>query len=134
MNKLVLLILSVFLLLPMNTSWAVEADVSNDITTQVETEIIDGVSSATEEVIEATSNDDVYKEPIAKKKLFKKFFAAMGGVVISSLALFIILSLYNRAREKFLNPVKTTEGETSLESPEDLNSAVKTFLDKTKWD
>lgn len=133
MNKIILIILTAFLLLPMNISWAVEADVVNEPVVQAESQVVEDVLNTTEEIIEDNSNE-VYKAPIGKRQLFKKFFAAMGGVVISSLALFVILSFYNRARERFLNPVKTTEGETSLESPEDLNGAVKTFLDKTKWD
>ena len=134
MNKLFLIILSAFLLLPVNFSWAVEADVSN--LPASESEIQDEqVLTDVPEIVEEQSNlENVYKQPVSKKKLAKKFLAAMGGVAASSLALFFLLTIYNKAREKYLNPVKTTDGEMSLESPDDLNSAVKTFLDKTKWD
>jgi hypothetical protein len=74
-----------------------------------------------------------FKEPISKRKIAKKFLAAMGGVGISSFAIFFMLTVYNRMREGFQNRVKTPEGETSLETPEDLNGAIRVFLDKTKW-
>lgn len=140
MNKLFLIILSAFLLLPVNFSWAVEADVSNENTAQVEIQETESVNTEEVSSIEEESDvgqinaGDVYKQPLAKKKLVKKFLAAMGGVAVSSFALFFLLTIYNKTREKFLNPIKTNDGEVSLESPEDLNGAVKSFLDKTKWD
>ena len=57
----------------------------------------------------------------------------MAGVTVSSIAIFILLTVYNRFRERYLSAVKTPEGEISLETPEDINSALKIFLDKTKW-
>ena len=76
---------------------------------------------------------ETFKQPISRRKIAKKFLAAMGCVALSSLLIFLILSLYNRIREKFLNQVKTPDGETSLETPDDYESAVRTFLDKTNW-
>ena len=63
----------------------------------------------------------------------KKFLAAMGGVMASSLAIFFILTAYNRIRENCVNNIRTPDGEVSLETPDDLDSAVRTFLDKTNW-
>lgn len=74
------------------------------------------------------------KQPVSKRKIVKKFLLAMGGVAASSFLIFFGLTLYNKIRESFTNQVKTPEGEISLETPEDLETAVKTFLDKTKWD
>ena len=74
-----------------------------------------------------------YKHPISKRKIAKKFLAAMGGVAVSSFAIFFLLTLYNRIREGYCTKVTNPEGETSLETPDDLNSAVRIFLDKTKW-
>ena len=57
----------------------------------------------------------------------------MAGVAASSFIIFFMLTVYNRFRDRFLEQVKTPEGETTLESPDNLNDAVKIFLDKTNW-
>lgn len=74
-----------------------------------------------------------YKQPVSKRKIAKKFLFAMGGVGASSLIIFLILSLYNKVREGFPSGAKTPEGEVSLETPDDLQGAVRAFLDKTDW-
>ena len=56
----------------------------------------------------------------------------MGGVGVSSFAIFFLLTIYNRVRENY-KQVKTPEGETTLETPQDMETAVKIFLEKTKW-
>ncbi len=62
----------------------------------------------------------------------KKFIMAMLGVAISSLLIFIGLSLYN----KFFHNPKTQENSTydtnSLESAKTLEAAISNFLNKTK--
>jgi len=77
-----------------------------------------------------------FKQPVSKRKIAKKFLLAMAGVGISSLILFLMLTLYNKLRENFtgsrIQPAQ--EDETPLQTPENLTDAVKTFLDKTKWD
>ena len=75
-----------------------------------------------------------YKQPVSKKKMAKKFLIGMGSVAISSILLFLILTVYNKIRERILAP-KTDQqsGETSLVTPENLTEAVRTFLDKTKY-
>ena len=75
----------------------------------------------------------MYKQPISKKKIAKKFLAAMGGVGVSSFLIFFLLTIYNRVRESYVTVQKSPNGETSLETPDDIDSAVRTFLDKTKW-
>ena len=87
--------------------------------------------AATQE--QPVSEDQTFKQPVSKKKIAKKFLAAMAGVLTSSFLIFFILTVYNKIRESILNQVKTPEGKTSLETPDDLESAVKTFLDKTEW-
>ncbi len=77
--------------------------------------------------------EQTFKQPVSKRKIAKKFLAAMAGVLISSFLIFFILTVYNKIRESILNQVKTPEGKTSLETPDDLEGAVKTFLDKTEW-
>lgn len=74
-----------------------------------------------------------FKKPISKRKLLKKFILAMFAVGVSSLILYVGLSLYNRIHENTMPKVKTPEGETPLSTPADLESAVKSFLDKTDW-
>lgn len=125
MNKLFAIALSIVLSLPIMV-WAVDETVSINSIEQPEV-----VNQLDEDIEEVKESD--FKQPADIKKLSKKFLAAMGGVGISSLAIFVMLTMYNRIRERFANPVKTLDGETTLETPDDLDSAVKTFLDKTRW-
>lgn len=75
-----------------------------------------------------------YKQPVSKRKMAKKFLIGMGSVAISSILLFLILTVYNKIRESILAPKQDQQsGETSLVTPENLTDAVKTFLDKTKY-
>ena len=75
-----------------------------------------------------------YKQPVSKKKMAKKFLMAMGGVAVSSILLFVFLTIYNKIRASILAPKPDQQsGETSLVTPENLTEAVKTFLDKTKY-
>ena len=76
-----------------------------------------------------------YKQPTSKKKIMKKFLLAMLGVAGSSILLFAILSIYNRVvyGKEAARP-ELMRGESQLETPETINEAVKSFVDKTKWD
>lgn len=75
-----------------------------------------------------------YKQPVSKKKMAKKFLMAMGGVAVSSILLFVFLTIYNKIRASILAQKNDQQsGETSLVTPETLTDAVKTFLDKTKY-
>ena len=75
-----------------------------------------------------------YKQPVSKKKMAMKFLMAMGGVAVSSILLFVFLTIYNKIRASILAPKNDQQsGETSLVTPETLTDAVKTFLDKTKY-
>ena len=75
-----------------------------------------------------------YKQPVSKRKMAKKFLIGMVSVAISSILLFLILTVYNKIRESILAPKQDQKsGETSLVTPENLTDAVKTFLDKTKY-
>lgn len=103
----------------------------------------DGLTPITEVQEEATQTvtqelpamDTIpYKQPVSKKKMAKKFLMAMGGVALSSILLFLILTIYNKIRASLLAPhSEQPTGETSLVTPENLTEAVKTFLDKTKY-
>ena len=122
MNKFFAIVLTLVLSLPI-TVWAVDEP-------EVVTEPLP-IENQIDEDVEVKEIE--HKQPISKRKIAKKFLAAMGGVAASSFAIFFILSIYNRIREGVLEQVKTLEGETSLETPDDIDDAVKTFLDKTKW-
>ncbi len=75
-----------------------------------------------------------YKQPISRRKIAKKFLLAMAGVGVSSVLLFLILSLYNKVREGVADKsIFAREGE-SLETPDNMADAIKTFLEKTRWD
>ncbi len=76
-----------------------------------------------------------YKEPVGKKNLIKKFIIAMVCVAGTSIFLYGALSLYNKFRNA-LTPNQTVppEGEQPLEAPNDLTDAIKTFVEKTRWD
>lgn len=91
---------------------------------------VDEVPTVQEEVV---TPQMPYKQPVSKRKIAKKFLLAMGGVGASSVIIFLILSLYNKVRESFSSGVKTSDGEVSLETPDDLQGAVRAFLDKTNW-
>ncbi len=125
MNRLFAIILTVLLSLPVSV-WAVDDAVEI-------TESAPVVNTLDEDIQLEEEEESQFKEPISKRKIAKKFLAAMGGVAISSFAIFFLLSVYNRVRENFVSQVKTPDGEISLETPDDLDSAVKTFLDKTDW-
>lgn len=77
---------------------------------------------------------NAYKQPISKKKIVFKFLIAMLCVAISSFVIYIGLTLYNRIRDGFVSQSNTSaEEEKSLDAPEDISDAIRTFLEKTKW-
>ena len=74
-----------------------------------------------------------YKQPISKKKLIKQFFKAMFLLGVFAFAIYYGLAFYKRFKEPDMVQIKTPDGKTPLSEPEDLESAVDIFLDKTKW-
>ncbi len=84
------------------------------------------------QAIDDIGSQPIYKQPVSKRKIAKKFLFAMGGVGASSLIIFLLLSLYNKVREGLITG-KFSEEETSLETPSDLQEAVRAFLNKTNW-
>lgn len=73
-----------------------------------------------------------YKQPTQKRVIAKKFLAAMGGVLISSILLFVLLSIYNKIRQTVITS-SGQEDEVVLEASKNLKEAIRTFLDKTNW-
>ena len=75
-----------------------------------------------------------YKTPYSKKKLAKKFLIAMLCVAGCSAFLYVTLSVYNKLRDGIISQAPIPpEGEKPLDAPNDLTEAVKTFIEKTKW-
>ena len=124
MSRIFAIIILLMLSLPVVVQ--AEDNILNEAPTAIENRLDEDV------VVEESTNID-YKEPISKRKIVKKFLIAMGSVVASSLTIYFMLTVYNKLREKFYSKPEGTENEPSLNSPDDLESAVKTFLDKTNW-
>ena len=118
-------------------AWAEDTVAINETTESEAVEILeDGAIEQNDNEVISDSEAQVeqqYKQPLSKRKIAKKFLAAMGGVGLSSFAIFFLLTFYNRIRENYVKPIKTLDGETSLETPNGLNNAIKTFLEKTDW-
>ena len=124
-NKIFSIILSVVLSLPVAV-WAADDAIVDELEPRA------SVNQLDEDIVEEEIAND-YKQPISKRRIANKFLKAMAGVAVSSCAIFFILTVYNRFRERFIEQIRTPEGETTLETPDNLNDAVKIFLDKTKW-
>ena len=77
-----------------------------------------------------------FKQPTSKRRVAKKFIIAMLSVGISSFIIFAVLSLYNKFRDSFSQTpmLDKKEEPSSLETPDNLNDAVKSFLDRTHWE
>lgn len=75
-----------------------------------------------------------HKKPISKRELLKKFLIAMVLVGGFSLILYFGLFSYNKIREIDKKQISTPEKDTPLVTPNDFDSAVKTFLERTEWD
>lgn len=97
-------------------------------TTTEESQVVNTI----DEEIPAPLDSNNFKQPVSKKKIAKKFLLAMAGVGVSSLLIYGGLSVYNRVRENLL-PEESVK-EPSLETPENINDAIKSFIEKTRWD
>ena len=125
-NKIFSIILAIILSLPV-TVWAADDIAIDELDTR------STMSQLDEDLPEVEETVSSYKEPVSKRKIASKFLKAMAGVGVSSFIIFFMLTVYNRFRERFLEQVKTPEGEVSLETPDNLTDAIKIFLEKTKW-
>lgn len=124
MNKIIVIILAIVLSLPVFV-WA-----EDDIATLDKPAIENNLD---EDIINEQETSSPFKEPISKRKLAKKFLAAMGAVVASSLVLYVGLSAYNKLRDNSFPQNVAKDSKSSLDTPENLSDAVKSFLDKTDW-
>ena len=83
----------------------------------------------------APKQDLGLKQPISKKKLAKKFIIAMLCVAGTSILLYGTLSIYNKFRDNILSQgASLSDTGKQLDTPTDLTEAIKTFIDKTRWD
>lgn len=154
-NKIIsIIVLLIFLLLfipsntavseglPVNQNIPISADetlVSDDNTYENKNEVTETVPNDVANNVESQQNIQLpaipHKQPISKRKLVKKFLIAMLAVAGSSIFLYFGLTVYNQIRDGIVQPeFKITDKETSLKTPETLEEAVKTFLEKTKWE
>ena len=137
-NKILTILLALTLSLPVYSTQ--EGEVSsiqqNNITEEiVQEEEQDVLPDAIEEIPETVLNQDSFKQPTSKRKIAKKFLFAMFSVVVSSLVIFAGLSIYNKLRENNSVPLNNKNDEpSSLETPDNLNDAIKSFLDRTHWE
>lgn len=146
-NKLIGIILVLVLSLPVSV-WAVDDSVPSkepafeEIAEPATAEANETIGQLDEDTIqpEAVQQAPVvpHKEPISKRKLVKMFLKAMIAVGISCVVLYVGLSAYNKVRTTISgNPAisnKGSDSETTLSSPTDFESAIKKFLEKTKWE
>ena len=137
-NKFCIILLLISMMVPAFAEMPVS---SLDLEPLDEQELVQDSDSINEKVIEdielkqPQKEPEVlvgYKQPTQKRLIIKKFLAAMGGVLISSLLLFVLLSIYNKIRQNIITSSKE-EQEVILETSKNLQEAIKTFLDKTKW-
>ena len=144
-NKFFAILILALLSLPVSV-WAVDGyagvgvganeGVSQELNEGINENVGDETASAAQETPQEVQDlpTNPYKQPVSKKKIVMKFLAAMLGVGISSVTIYVGLTLYNKVRDGFAGEVHTPEGETPLNTPEKMEDAVKTFLDKTKWE
>ena len=59
---------------------------------------------------------------------------AMLGVAFSSFFIYFVLIMYNKIRDSFVSPKADYKyDEPTLDSPEDTEDAVRSFLERTNW-
>ena len=143
-NKIVILVIALLFALPIYSEEASSAvadsvvqtaeSVSNDDINQADL-VNENESSMQEDVFDASQTP--YKQPVSKKKIVMKFLLAMVGVCVSSFVIYFGLTVYNRLRDGYVsadnNQDMIPEGDKSLNTPQNLSEAVKTFVEKTEW-
>ena len=138
-NKIILIAISIILAAP---SFAEnEAELNSFVPPAQEQAVSDfeieqSTQNSLDDQTQNFSNQAVspYKQPAGKKQTAKKFLMAMFGVVASSVLIYVLLTVYNKIRSIFnISTSESSDFESSLETPKNIEDAVKTFLDKTKW-
>ena len=141
MSRIFAIIIAVILALPIGVCVAEDLPVTTELPALEELPVVEASQPKTADTAESIKTDTLeqltpnasYKKPLSKRKIALKFLMAMGGVVLSSFMIYILLTVYNRIREGVVVPPQKREDTDALETPDDYESAVKSFLDKTDW-
>ena len=141
MNKLFIILISCMLTFP---ALAIEGRVGEF--TQINDETLEKLSQEDAKVLEDNSaNEELtevpkspppspFKVPISRKQMAKKLLIAMACVVGSSVFLYGVLSIYNKFRSGMLTQSEDLQNiQKPLDSPMELNDAIKSFIEKTRW-
>lgn len=134
-NKILVIFMALALTLPVYSTQEEEPLPVSE--TQAQETVVNEPDNTTETIQEPEQKEinNALRKPTSKRKIAKKFLLAMLGVIISSTLIFALLSIYNKLRENFKVEIKNPKEEpSSLETPDNLNDAVKSFLDRTNWD
>ena len=142
MNKLFAILIMCSLSLPVIATEGQEAEATPETTSNLEVLTAEEIDELNNEAIKKADETALqeglpsrFKEPVSKKKLAKKFIIAMLCVAGTSIFLYGTLSIYNKLRNGFATQdISDAEGEQPLQAPSDLTEAVKTFIEKTRWD
>ena len=139
MNKVVFkkkLLTVLCLLLLLSPAFAEEPAVTENNTIQQAETVVNNTTPVQQETAayqedKTTKNKIVYKEPVSKRKIAMKFIYAMLGVAISSILLFVLLTIYNKIRSGVVQP-PSADYTNTLATPNNLKDAVNIYLEKTK--
>ncbi len=139
-NKIITTLLFVTLVLPLCAE--PENTASYDVLPIEKTEAVqqDVIQDESQETLLPAApveniSSESFKTPISKRKIVKKFILAMLGVVVSSLIIYFGLSIYNKIRDGFLSESSfAKDDDRLLSTPNDITEALKSFLERTKWD
>ena len=114
-RSILTIILSLIITMPVMANTPIESDVTPDVVS----------------VTKTTNQEIPFKQPVSKRALLKKFLVAMGAVMVSSIALYIGLSIYNRVRNNVIKTA-TTDYTNTLNTPDNLKDAVNIYLERTR--
>ena len=143
MKKLFVILIILIISLPIfaeNLPEAEGVDIQTETTENTETVAqYDIMTKDTVSVPETAPSQLVPKEhlkrPMSKKKLAKKFLIAMLCVTGTSIFVYGTLKIYNNICSN-INKQIIDDGNCgqSLEAPQEITEAVKSFVEKTKWE
>ena len=124
------------MLLLLSPAFAEEPAVTENNTIQQAETVVNNTTPVQQETAayqenKTTQNKIVYKEPVSKRKIAMKFIYAMLGVAISSILLFVLLTIYNKIRSGVVQP-PSADYTNTLAAPNNLKDAVNIYLEKTK--
>ena len=72
------------------------------------------------------------KQPVSKKTIALKFLLAMFAVAVSSVIIFVLLSIYNKLLYSGRTGDDDNETDDNLKTPVNMKEALNIFLKKTK--